>query len=59
MVEVVRVKEEIERKIETNVNEDELELMQQQFTDSLKEYEKLVTDKIQIFSDMISQLKNV
>lgn len=56
MVEVIRVKEEVEAKIQNNVNEAEIKAMQDELQGLIKQYEKLVGDKILIFSDLISNL---
>jgi hypothetical protein len=59
IVEVVRVKEEIESRINTNVNEEEIRAMQDELASLIKQYEKLIGDKIVIFNDLISNLKEI
>ena len=59
MVEVIRVKEEVESKIQQNVNEEEIIQMQDELKSLIKQYEKLVVDKILIFNDLIHNLKDV
>jgi hypothetical protein len=59
IVEVVRVKEEIESKINTNVNEDEIKVMQDELQNLIKQYEKLVSDKILMFGDLIGNLRDI
>ena len=59
MVEVIRVKEEVESKIQQNVNEEEIIQMQDELKSLIKQYEKLVGDKILIFNDLIHNLKDV
>jgi hypothetical protein len=59
IVEVVRVKEEIESRINTNVNEEEIRTMQDELASLIKQYEKLIGDKIVIFNDLISNLKEI
>lgn len=59
MVEVIRVKEEVECKIQNNVNEAEIKTMQDELQGLIKQYEKLVSDKILIFNDLIANLKEI
>jgi len=56
---VIRIKEEVESKIQSNVNEDEIKTMQEELSGLIKQYEKLVSDKILIFNDMITNLKEI
>ena len=56
---MIRIKEEVESKIQSNVNEDEIKTMQEELSGLIKQYEKLVSDKILIFNDMITNLKEI
>lgn len=58
-MDVVRVKEEIEARIQTSASEEEIRSMQDEVTNLIKQYEKLVGDKIVIFNDMLSNLKEL
>ncbi len=59
MVDVIRVKEEIERKIEQNVNEKEVQAMRDELHTLIGDYEALVNDKIAVFQDMIANLREI
>jgi len=59
LVEVIRVKEDIESKIQTSVNEDEIRTMNDELQLLIKQYDKLVSDKTHIFGDMITNLKEI
>jgi hypothetical protein len=59
IVDIIRVKEDIESKIQTNVKEEEIFAMKEELQQLIKQYEKLVSDKVTLFTDMISNLKEV
>eukprot|EP00347_Sterkiella_histriomuscorum_P021445 403333951 len=59
LVEVIRIKEDIEAKIQSSVNEEEIRQMQDELQSLIKQYEKLVGDKIHLFNDMIGNLKEI
>ncbi len=60
LVEVSRVKEEVEARIQSaSVNEDEIAGLQGEVSTLIKQYEKLVGDKIHIFNDMIGNLREI
>ena len=49
----MRIKEEIESKININVNEEEIRNMHDELNNLIRQYDKLVGDKVIIFNDMI------
>jgi hypothetical protein len=53
---VTQAKEEIESKMKNDVNEQELKDLQQQHSALIKEYESIIKDKIDIFTEMIKNL---
>lgn len=53
---VTQAKEEIESKMKNDVNEQELKNLQQQHSALIKEYESIIKDKIDIFTEMIKNL---
>ena len=55
----MRVQEEVEAKIQQSVNESEIRGMQDELQGLIKQYEKLVSDKILIFNDLISNLREI
>ena len=57
MVKVIKIKEDIERKIEGNINEEELGTMNAELATHLKGYESQITGKIELFGDIIGNLK--
>jgi hypothetical protein len=59
MVDVQRVKEEIESKIQNNVTEQELRDMQEELHELISSYEVLVSDKISIFNDVIKNMREI
>lgn len=59
MVEVLRIKEDIEAKIQNSCNEEEIKNMQDELAALIKQYEKLVADKIDIFNNIIHNLKEI
>ena len=53
---VTQAKEEIESKMKNDVNEQELKELQEQHSALIKEYESIIKDKIDIFTEMIKNL---
>ena len=53
---VTQAKEEIESKMKEDVNEDDLKELQKQHSALIKDYESIIKDKIDIFTEMIKNL---
>lgn len=56
---VTKAKEEIESKMKNDVNEQELRELQEQHSALIKEYENIIKDKIDIFTEMIKNLTHL
>ena len=55
----MRIKEDIESKINKNVNEDEIKSMTEELKTQIQQYEDLINDKIIVFNDVIGNLKQI
>jgi hypothetical protein len=59
MVEVIRLKEEIERKIDLTTSEQEINDIKQDLASYIKDFDKIVGEKIVIFNDLVGKLGGI
>ena len=59
MVEVIRLKEEIERKIDQTTSEEEIEKLRNFLDQNITEFDKIVEEKIGIFNDLIKSIGTI
>ena len=59
IVQVTQEKEEIESKMLQEVNDAELQNLQSEHSALIKDYEQIIKEKIDIFTQMINNLKKI